>query len=312
MRLHIQALYSIAAPICLTLAGCGGGGSGISSVPSPIAPQAPAPPTSAGLGAALVAPAQSSSPGVVEALQGGPSIRDASLANIRLPVTQTAVAANFSGDAAETSRPKEFFPNLIGDGPFASNAGGGWSLGVTTASPDLDWTAYGYWDPFRFSALPQQSRGAWLAGLQTPLAAIPLSGTARSSGKVLGLASEYFLCQCNSVAEVTGNVALSADFNAHKLSGTMTGLSVRSTGNPSGPLNNISFSATIAAGRNLFAGTTVVSSVVEGPWALASNATGDLTGHFYGPSAEELGAVWTLFDATRRVIGSFGAGREKP
>jgi hypothetical protein len=41
------------------------------------------------------------------------------------------------------------------------------------------------------------------------------------------------------------------------------------------------------------------------------NATGTLEGRFFGPSAQEAGAVWTLFDGTNAAIGTLG-GRRGP
>jgi hypothetical protein len=42
---------------------------------------------------------------------------------------------------------------------------------------------------------------------------------------------------------------------------------------------------------------------------LGPNATGTLEGKFFGPAAQEAGAVWTLFDGTRAAIGTLTGKR---
>jgi hypothetical protein len=42
---------------------------------------------------------------------------------------------------------------------------------------------------------------------------------------------------------------------------------------------------------------------------MAPNATGTLEGKFFGPSAQEAGAVWTLFDGTKAAIGTLTGKR---
>jgi hypothetical protein len=219
------------------------------------------------------------------------------------------VAASFDGDPAETAKARSFDPDFLGDGPFLSYSG----TGVRTnqiawvAETDLEWTRYGHWG----SASPVASgHGAWVAGFQTPLAAIPVTGSARYAGKVSAIYSELPDCNCFAYAKVSGDVTMTADFAARSVSGTMTNLMVTSERSASGTMNDIAFAAAFASGRNQFTGTTSLASAGSGPWALSAGASGAITGHFYGPGAQEAGAAWTLSDATRRVIGAFGASRQ--
>jgi len=71
--------------------------------------------------------------------------------------------------------------------------------------------------------------------------------------------------------------------------------------------NSVSLMGTISGGQNSFSGTSAVSSAPAGPFALNSSATGTFSGLFFGPSAQELGAVWTLFDGTNAAEGTIGA-----
>jgi hypothetical protein len=75
------------------------------------------------------------------------------------------------------------------------------------------------------------------------------------------------------------------------------------------PWNDVSVNASIAAGTNKFTGTTAVTSVPEGMFSLNSSATGSINGAFYGPAAENLGAVWTLSDGKNSAIGAVSGNR---
>lgn len=294
---------SLASAMCVVLAACGGGGGQVASASTVAPPSGPTPPPPSTVSAdtPLVAPIQSTAPAVIETTSASTTIHSEAAVNISLPVTQTAVASNFGGDAIDTARNKSFWPNFIGDGPYLTYTGGGWNLAARLGpGSDLDWTMYGYWDPFPYSGLPHISRGAWVAGFQTPLSTIPIIGTAHYSGQVIGLHS-------NSVGQISGDVTLQADFAARSLSGSMTNLMVQAAGVLPGSMNNVSFTATFATGLNRFNGTTLAGPAPNSPWAFAAGATGDLTGHFYGPTAQEVGAVWTLSDGPNRAIGSFGA-----
>ncbi len=68
--------------------------------------------------------------------------------------------------------------------------------------------------------------------------------------------------------------------------------------------NNVSVTASISG--TAISGTTATSSTPSGSLAFAS-ANGTLKGGFYGPNADEVGAVWTLFDDSKTAIGSVGA-----
>ena len=56
-----------------------------------------------------------------------------------------------------------------------------------------------------------------------------------------------------------------------------------------------------------FAGTTAATSAPGTQGSLTGSAIGTFAGLFFGPAAQELGAVWTLSDGTATVIGTIGA-----
>jgi hypothetical protein len=46
-----------------------------------------------------------------------------------------------------------------------------------------------------------------------------------------------------------------------------------------------------------------------GSSTMVGTGTGTIEGKFFGPSAQEAGAVWTLFDGTRAAIGTLSGKR---
>jgi hypothetical protein len=73
--------------------------------------------------------------------------------------------------------------------------------------------------------------------------------------------------------------------------------------------NDVSIAAAIAGGSNRFSGATAVTSTPSTASALSSSATGRIDGAFYGPGAENLGAVWTLHDGAASALGTVTAAR---
>ena len=56
-----------------------------------------------------------------------------------------------------------------------------------------------------------------------------------------------------------------------------------------------------------FTGTTAATTSPGTVGSMSSSATGTFAGAFFGPSAQELGAVWTLHDGTSTAIGTIGS-----
>jgi hypothetical protein len=189
---------------------------------------------------------------------------------------------------------------------FGAQISGGRNLQVGTS--ELDYTAYGYWliqSPVANGASSDLGGGTWLTGFVTPPGSVPVTGGASYSGHIAGLFDEG----SGSMALVRGGIQVQADFAARSVSGTITGIQFGSDTFMYGPMNDIAFSATLDPAQNLFRGTTRVVTFPAGPTAFTADASGVVAGRFFGPSANEVGGVWTLSDASRRLIGSFGAAR---
>jgi hypothetical protein len=200
------------------------------------------------------------------------------------------------------------------NGTWLDNDGHRLWVPVVANPNQLDYASYGYWilsRQFGQTGPSRSSVAAWAGGPATPIGSIPVAGDAEYRGSVTGIYNAVLCPHCVDFILVGGDVHLLADFAARKISGAMTNMTVSTTGAEVTPrifpLNEIGFSAGIDASRNLFAGTTSIASNPGGEAALAPDAKGAIAGQFYGPSASEVGAVWTISDGTHRIIGSFGA-----
>jgi hypothetical protein len=176
----------------------------------------------------------------------------------------------------------------------------------------LEYTLYGTWAIRPRSGHWWVENGAaWLGGHATQAADLPVSGAAVYRGNVTGLHS----WDASLGAHIEGEVSLTGDFASRTVSGAMNNLRVFALDlsdfpYEAGRLNDIGFTAALDPARNVFTGTTRVIGEGAGgakASAFSANATGAISGRFFGPAAREVGGVWTLTDGTLSVIGAFGA-----
>ena len=173
-------------------------------------------------------------------------------------------------------------------------------VSVTTG---LSYVQLGVWDqPTSQQPNLLQSATAFVFGFETPTAAMPASGQASFQGEDQG---KVFVPINGAIAEAQlgGSATLSVDFSSGKISGALTKQTASSGNSSVLPWNDVSLAASIAAGTNKFSGTTVVTSAPGNAFSLKSSAMGSVNGGFYGPTAQEVGAIWTLSDATASAIG---------
>jgi hypothetical protein len=147
-------------------------------------------------------------------------------------------------------------------------------------------------------------------GFETPGTAIPTAGTAAFSG----LADGYIYSSTHGQitgAYVQGNAALSVNFGSGSITGAFTNMKTNLSSvdftNLSSQWNDVSLNASIAAGTSKFSGATAVTSTPQTPLSLSGNATGHIDGGFYGPAAQNIGAIWSLSDGTTSVVGGVAA-----
>ena len=191
----------------------------------------------------------------------------------------------------------------------------------------LNYVALGAWAEPQSNAGAYGSITAFAFGYETPKTSMPTTGTAAFGG----LAEATVLKPVDGsirAAFVRGSAGLTVDFASGTITGSffsMTQSDYVSYANGTGhvppvtggifggmgshPWNDVSLTATIAGGTNRFTGSTAATSSPSTTFSLGSTAKGFVDGAFYGPNAENLGAVWSLSDGTGSALGTLGAER---
>jgi len=199
-----------------------------------------------------------------------------------------------------------FSHNLATAGNGGSFGGGG---GDYASISGLSYTSLGMWThtsegPFD---LPQNVT-AYVVGYETPGSAVPQSGSATYSGAG---AVKGVILQPDGVhiagANLSGDATLTANFAAGSVTGAFTNM--KANDGVDTPWNDVSVAASIAAGTNRFNGTTHVTTQPASPYALKGSATGSINGAFYGPAADNIGAIWSLNDGTATALGGVAVKR---
>jgi hypothetical protein len=258
-------------------------------------------------------PSSVSFPGLTSILQSGMSgltaVSTNEGASVVLNSQLTGWTVQLVVPAANLNRTFSF----NGSGPF--NAGGhlsNYPYDYGEATFGLSYVALGGWGQWGWDGTQQLDKplgtfGVFAFGYQTPQNAIPLSGKATFDGVTLGTVFTPIGTDIRAT-DVIADAAFSVDFGSGKITGALAQSHYLGVGGWV-PWNDVSVSASIAAGTNRFSGATAVTSAPQGAFVLNSSATGSITGGFYGPAAENLGAIWTLSDGITTAVGGVAAGR---
>lgn len=166
----------------------------------------------------------------------------------------------------------------------------------------------GVWGLGRGVAGPLQTASVFSFGYDTPSSAIPTSGSAQFAGLTSAI---VFTSNNGMVIETTvgGKAVVSVNFNSGQVTGALTSMSQwDGLSAPGGniPWNDVTLNAKLTAGTNTFSGTTAVTSAPGTAFSLKSSATGYIDGALYGPAAQNVGAVWSLNDGSKSVLGYLG------
>jgi hypothetical protein len=329
MDQYSRTMIASSIALAIGLSGCGGGGTSIASTPPP--PPAPTPaPTPTPSAASIGAPARAIAPNAnlfPQAAGAGPTIQSHS--STVFPLLETVLKINSAGRVADTatmnagaslkfsSAPDDYQIDIgnpavgISNQPLALDwcgycaAVGSEHVYVHVADPaisNLSWTTYGTWGVHVDFGAPSTTAAAFVTGYKTPTGSIPTTGSATYLGSVVGSVIHPDAGQENGIgtADLAGNASLQANFASASVTGSLTNMMAGSL-----PWNSVSLLGTISGGQ--FTGTSAATSAPANSVSLNGSATGTLSGTFFGPSAQELGAVWTLFDGTSAAIGSIGA-----
>ncbi len=180
-------------------------------------------------------------------------------------------------------------------------SGNAYFVGADPYVQGWNYQNFGAWS---FQGAGSSRIGAMSVGSQTPVAAVPTSGTATYNG----IAGGYYVDATGKVFRVSANMRSDVDFGAAHVSfrTTGTGLTPIAGGSAVGnagldiPATTLNYSTA----TNRFTGNVATSN---------GNLSGPVTGRFYGPAAEEIGGVYALsgnapaLGAVREsMVGSFG------
>jgi hypothetical protein len=204
--------------------------------------------------------------------------------------------------------------NVRGDGTAATTSTGGT---VNAAVATLNYTVLGAWT-YTPPGGGTSYIGQTATGFQTPDSGLPTSGSATYVGNgsaTGGTIGAYAVNTSNGVqaGTLSGNVSVTANFGPGTVSGTMTNMTATPAGSStSAPWNNVSLSGIIGNAnpntKNTVFGTTTASAAPSGAGtaAFTSVAQGNFAGAFFGPTAQEFGATWTLYEPTNGGKAAFG------
>ena len=242
------------------------------------------------------------------------------------PLLETVVLVDSNGMSADTlatsgggalavnSANNKFSLSVPGAGynDVAMVAGGWYCYGTacgldleldlpSSATANLSWTTYGSWSEWS----SQKNRfSPFVTGFATPVASVPTTGSATYNGAVQGAAwrPEAGAPFGVGFASLTGDATLQTNFGTGSITGSLTNMTANGD-----PWNSVSLAGAISGGQNYFSGTSGVGSAPVGAYSLNGSASGTFAGLFFGPNAQELGAVWTLFDGSNAAAGTIGA-----
>ncbi len=259
------------------------------------------------------------------ALPGGPSFDGSSgvyPANVTFPLISTGLQPASPGFSALTGNQNATLTVISSSGSSASvqlvipGANVNTTVGQNGLVQDdngfiqgFSYVAIGQWGQFPSPGNSPQSATAFVFGYETPTTAMPANGTANFSGSAS--ANVFKTVGPNILlTAVSGNANLSVNFGSGQVTGAFTNMQqwdgkYMPAGNL--PWNDVSLTAGIGTGSNKFSGSTAVTSTPGTTFSLAGTATGHIDGAFYGPAAQDLGAVWSLSDGTASALGELQA-----
>jgi hypothetical protein len=155
-----------------------------------------------------------------------------------------------------------------------------------------DYQSFGVWKP---AWITQGTFGTFSVGAPTAGSAIPGTGNANFTGKVIGSYVSGTGVGNAVLANLTVNVDFSSQSLAFNTTSTLTSLDWKTFTQNDGL--NLSGNLSYSPGTNGFTGD--LSTV--------SGLAGQSSGQFYGPAAEELGGVFFLQGNGETYTGAYGA-----
>ncbi|HYK79197.1 MAG TPA: transferrin-binding protein-like solute binding protein [Micropepsaceae bacterium] len=146
--------------------------------------------------------------------------------------------------------------------------------------------------------------GTFVTGFETPASGMPTTGVALYTG-TKNVAGVVISDPTGTVdrASLLGDASLGVNFATGAVTGTFIHMTATNAAATRTPWNDVSIGASVTAGTSHFSGTTAAATAPGTPFAVSGTATGRIDGGFYGPNANELGAVWSLTDKGTVAVG---------
>jgi hypothetical protein len=307
--MRARAWIAVFGLAILSVAGCGGGAGGL----RPIAPVAGTYPGLANITAptTLASVATSATEDTV-AIQATPA---APAGTVQIDWSNTTVRVRVTGVAGQSFDQSFALGSLnlttitagvsVLEGTVFPLAGDNRSISLTPIGggpPSFDHTVLGRWN-YTSPSGTTLVVGYFVAGTQTRVADIPITGTASYSGRLLGN-----LYDSVSVARVSASASGTFDFGAptptltfsttgSRLLRPATGAPISDTADPT--LDIPSTNLLLTAGTNNLTGTLSTSAL--------RNLSGPVNAKCYGPACKEVGGVFSLSNPgnTQQMIGGF-------
>jgi hypothetical protein len=202
---------------------------------------------------------------------------------------------------------------LQGNGaPVLLSDGRQLSLTIT----NLNYSLYGAWSlspPTAGGASTDSNLGIGISGYQTPASSVPASGSATYASGTNGVFGYVAVPSSGiSTGALQGQASVGVNFSTGAVSGSLSNMTVTPQGGSAAAWNNVGLSGSLSG--STLSGTTASSGTPPaGTMSFDASSTGTFNGSLFGPNAQELGASWTLRDATgqgKSAIGYIGATKQ--
>lgn len=188
-------------------------------------------------------------------------------------------------------------------------------FGITS----LNYSLFGIWSVTPSSVGDPQnstSTAIFLSGYQTSTSGVP-TGSATYSGNgtnggVVGLVLAPSGTGTIGAGALQGQATIAVNFSTGAVAGSLTGMTVTPVNGTAAAWNNVSLSGSLS-GSNLSGTTGSTGTPPTGAMSFDGSSTGTFKGALFGPSGQELGAIWTLYDSTgqgKSAVGVLGATKQ--
>jgi C-lobe and N-lobe beta barrels of Tf-binding protein B len=187
-----------------------------------------------------------------------------------------------------------------GNGVCTASKDSGASEALTIDPYFVGWNyqSFGVWQTGSF---PNGTFGAMSFGAPTPVSGLPSTGSATYAGLTAGV----YVAANGQLSGTSANMSATVNFSNRSVAFTTSGTTLST---PSGTLTarpelNLTGTLTYLSGATQFTGA-VNTNTINPSFQLSGNATG----RFYGPAAEEIGGVYSLKGAgpLQSMGGGFG------